>query len=111
MHCDRMQEICDFAFIPVSSTTDNVERGSSTTNCFDNPVDHKCREMSDQTTVTIPTEVKTKLDRIYEKNRCASTEPRWLTVNKAIKALAEKHGYDVDRETEGDDQTGREIHR
>lgn len=62
--------------------------------------------MSDQktTTLTIPGEVKDKFDNIYRQSRSASTEARWITVDRAIEALAEKHGYDVDLEAEGDDE-------
>lgn len=54
--------------------------------------------MSDQktTTLTVPTEVKQKFDSIYQQCRSASTEARWLTVDRAIEALAEKHGYEVE---------------
>jgi hypothetical protein len=56
------------------------------------------------TTLTLPSEVKQKFDNIYEQSRAASSEPRWLTIDRAVDALAEKHEYDVDLEVEGGDQ-------
>lgn len=64
------------------------------------------RTMNDQktTTLTVPGEVKRKFDSVYEQSRAASSEARWLTLNKAIEALAEKHGYSVDLKVESNDQ-------
>lgn len=77
--------------------------------CWRSTIDPESREMSDQktTTLTVPTEVKQKFDNIYQQSRSASTEARWLTVDRAVDALAEKHGLDVNSNDTGDDQTNQ----
>jgi predicted transcriptional regulator len=53
--------------------------------------------MASNTTVAIPMEVKSRLDQIHEETaRDADSAPFWFTVDRAIEALADKQGVDLD---------------
>jgi hypothetical protein len=49
------------------------------------------------TTVAIPMDVKHRLDKIHKETaKDADSAPFWFTVDRAIEALADKQGVDLD---------------
>ena len=53
--------------------------------------------MASNTTVAIPRDVKTRLDQIHaDTARDPDSAPFWFTVDRAIEALADKKGVDLD---------------
>jgi hypothetical protein len=53
--------------------------------------------MASNTTVAIPMEVKSRLDKIHaETARDADSAPFWFTIDRSLEVLADQQGVDLD---------------
>jgi len=68
--------------------------------------------MSNSTTVSLPVQTKQRLDRLHGVLHITDGIPRWQTIERAIQALADDEGVDLEPDAVDDEtNSGRRVER